>query len=97
MRTALLLAVVLLLAGCVCRPRVEIQRVEVPVYVEREPPLELDEPYEPEALPVFVSPDDPAASSALTPEGERALKLLIHDLLTRVRAWRAWATTPAAD
>lgn len=94
MRASLpLAAAALLLSACASEPRTEIRFVEVPVYVEREPPAELVEPYAPDALPVFVSPDDPAATSALTPDGERSLKLLLHDLLTRDRAWRAWATT----
>jgi hypothetical protein len=47
--------------------------------------------YKPEALPEFVSPADPAASSALTADGERALRLIILDLQSRLAAWREWA------
>ena len=42
-------------------------------------------------LPIFVAPADPNASSALTADGERLLRALINDLLTRVAAWEACA------
>ena len=70
---------------------VETQVVEVPVAVQPEPPAELMAPFLPDALPKFVEPSAPGASSALTSEGERRLMLMIHDLVTRDKAWRAWA------
>lgn len=75
---------------------VKTVQVKVPVPVARTPPIELSAPYAPDKLPKFVSPADPAATSALTREGEIALKLLIHDLLVRDGSWRAWATEPPA-
>lgn len=64
--------------------------VKVPVAVRREPPAELlVRPMPP--LPIFVPPTDPAASSALTADGERLLRALIEELLGRLDAWRAWA------
>lgn len=95
----LALGAILALAGCSADTArsvrvVETVRVEIPVAVRREPPAELLEPYRPGALPGFVSPSDPAASSALTPEGERRLRLLILDLVTRETAWREWAGSP---
>lgn len=71
---------------------VETVRVEVPVPVQLAVPAELLAPAAPAELPVFVPPADPLASSALTAEGERQLRGLINDLLTRLAAWRAWAT-----
>lgn len=71
---------------------VETVEVKVPVPVRVDPPVELLAPLRP-ALPVFVEPSDPAASSALTTEGERLLRGLIQDLLNRIEAWRTWATS----
>lgn len=68
--------------------------VKVPVQVRRDPPKELADAYKPEALPAFVAPAESAATSALTPEGEKRLKLLVHDLLVRDEAWRKWANEP---
>ena len=70
---------------------IETVKVEVPVPVKIEPPRELMEPFTFESLPVFVSPADPAATSALTADGERRLRLLIFDLLGRLGAWQTWA------
>lgn len=75
---------------------VETQTVEVPVYVHPSPPAELMEPFRPDDLPFFVGPDDPAATSALTPENEVKLRLLLYDLQARDRAWRAWAAEESA-
>jgi hypothetical protein len=66
-------------------------RVNVPVAVRPAPPAELTAPLPVEPLPVFVAPTDPAATSALTPEAERNLQQLLLELLTRLRAWAAWA------
>lgn len=97
---SLAMIAVALLAGCAADPeirtRTETVEVEVPVPVHREPPAELvADPDLPR--PEFVTPDHPAASSALTSAGETALKALILELLARHRAWRAWATEPAGD
>ena len=97
-RHVVCIALGLVLAGCstLPRPPAEIRTVEVkvPVPVRRDAPGELLTPLKPGALPRFVSPADPKASSALTPDGERSLKEIIADLLARDAAWRAWATTP---
>jgi hypothetical protein len=90
------LLLILLLAGCgsaETRPArvVETVEVKVPVPVRAEPPGELMAPYVPEALPTWISPADPEATSALSREGEQRLKLLLHDMKTRLDAWRAWA------
>jgi hypothetical protein len=87
------------LAGCVTTERrtiriVETQRVEIPVPTKRQPPAELLEPMVTTELPVFVAPSDPAASSALTHEGERRLRSVLLDLLSRETAWREWANSP---
>lgn len=89
-------AAAVLLWGCAgARPgevrRTEILRVHKPVPVRAEAPPELLAPFEPGELPEFVSPQDPAASSALTPEGEARLKRLVLELLSRFEALRAWA------
>ena len=69
---------------------VETVEVKVPVPVRVPPPAELLALVRP-PLPAFVIPTDPGASSALTVEGERLLRALIEDLLTRIAAWEAWA------
>lgn len=73
---------------------IETVEVKVPVPFKVAPPAELMAPLQVD-LPVFVSPSDPAASSALTVENERKLRALIETLMATVQAWRVWATTPA--
>lgn len=96
-------AVCVLLAGCGAKqipPQtvrvVETVEVKVPVPVQRVPPHELFAPIAP-PVPIFVSPTDPAASSALTAEGERLLRALIEELLGRLEAWRTWAQDPTTS
>lgn len=95
-----LLLCVLFIAGCGPKPVppkviiekiVETVEVKIPVTVARVPPAELIAPLHPE-LPMFTAPTDPEASSALTAEGERLLRALLEELLTRIAAWQAWAT-----
>lgn len=105
MRTLALLSLLMaipVLAACQSTPPepitlYETEEVLVEVPVRRQPPASLLEEYVPEELPEFVAPDDPLATSALTPAGERALKLIIFDLTTIIDAWRAWATTEDLD
>jgi len=88
---ALVFSAMMLLAGCAGQDRIVTKEVMVPVAVKAEAPDWLAAGYKVELVPKFVSPNDPSASSALTPEGERALRLLIVDLLGRDNAWREWA------
>lgn len=67
----------------------------MPVMVRVMPPTELLEALQP-PLPLFVTPSDPAASSALTAEGERLLRALIQEMKSRIEAWKVWATEPAS-
>lgn len=101
-RVACVVLLILLFAACGKKPpvvaptvveRVVVQEVKVPVPVKAEPPAELLAAVSP-LLPIFVMPSDPQASSALTVEGERALRGLIEELLQRLAAWKAWATAP---
>lgn len=96
-RNLLALMALAALAACADRPEplqvIQPVRVEVPVPVRTAPPAELLEAYSVE-LPVFISPTDQGASSALTPVGERSLKSMINGLVTRLQAWEAWATAP---
>lgn len=69
---------------------VETVEVKVPTPVARTPPAELLIKIA-APLPVFVAPEQAEASSALTAEGERLLRALIEDLLTRIAAWETWA------
>lgn len=70
--------------------KVEVVEKAVPTLVHREPPAALLEPLRPK-LPVFVSPADPRATSALTPEGERDFLALIEFFFGRDTAWRVWS------
>jgi hypothetical protein len=88
---ALVFSAMMLLSGCAGQERIVTKEVTVPVAVKAEAPDWLASGYKPEALPEFVAPNDPRASSALTPEGEKALRLIIIDLTGRDRAWREWA------
>lgn len=86
------MVLVWLLAACAGpEPQVvirrEIVRVEVPVPVRPEIPPELAGGLVMQR-PEFVAPQHPQASSALTAEGEVALKLLLLELKTRDEQWR---------
>jgi hypothetical protein len=61
------------------------QEVKIPVPVKAQPPAELLTPIL-APLPVFVPPTHPEASSALTAEGERLLRALLEDVLSRLAA-----------
>lgn len=89
-----------LLTGCAgnvkeCPATVRTVEKKVPVPVKREPPAELMQPVETKPLPVFLLPNDPSATSALTPDGEKALRLLLERMGSRVQAWESWAGEPA--
>lgn len=88
---ALLLVLVIALAGCASEPveRIVYQTVRVPVYVRPEPPAELAAPYKPVELPVFLPPGQGVVS--LDAEGVNALKTIIRTLSTRDEAWREWS------
>lgn len=86
--------ILLSLGGCASEvPRTititEIQEVEIPVPVKRDPPAALLTPNV-MPLPAFVPITDPLASSALTPEGENKLKALLLMYQGRIKAWQAW-------
>ncbi len=89
----LTLIVGLALTGCAGVSR-ETVEVKVPVAVRVAPPAELTAPLAVDPLPVFVTPTDPAATAALTADGERDFQQLLLTLLTRLRAWAAWAQPP---
>ena len=100
LRPALILLAPLLLAACGVLDRKpesvvirEPVRVEIPVPVRATPPAELLAPIAPER-PEFVAPTDPRATSALTADGEKALRRLLIELTARLAAWRDWAATP---
>ena len=79
------LCAILLLAGCA-----DTQIVKVPVPVKAEVPAELQEPFKPSVVPVFISPSDPSATSCLAPSGERDLKSLLLESTARIDALEAW-------
>lgn len=81
-----------MLSACSWLPRrVETVTVNVPVEVARTPPPELLACGAQLRAPFFVSSTDPAVSSCLMPEGERALTRMVDEMLTCIAAWRAWA------
>ena len=80
-----------ILHGC-ASVSTETVEVKVPVAVRAAPPAELTAPLATDPLPAFVAPTDPAATSALTAAAERDLQQLLLELLTRLRAWAAWAS-----
>lgn len=97
--TIIALLLLLSLVGCGKKPPIvaptvveviKVQEVQVPVPFKVQPPPELLAALQ-MPLPIFVAPSDPAASSALTVEGERLLRGLIEELLQRISAWKAWA------
>lgn len=66
--------------------------VAVPVPMRAQPPKELMQPVL-ATTPRFINPKDTSATSALNPEGEQALRVMIAQLVTRINAWQAWATS----
>ena len=99
----ILLATALLAGGCRGKktpPTVvrilEPVEIRIPVPVARVPPAELLAEVPSAPLPMFVEPTATGVSSGLTVEGERLLRALINDLLTRIAAWEAWAREPVA-
>lgn len=95
----LVIVAVLLLAACgkkapVVQPPPEIRTVtvEVPTIVKATPPPELLAPFK-FPLPMFISPFDPNATSALDAQGERDWRGVIEELLQRLAAWKKWAET----
>jgi len=79
------LCAMLLLAGCA-----DTQIVKVPVPVKAAVPKPLAEPFKPTAIPHFISPSDPSATSCLAPSGERDLKSLLLESTARIDALEAW-------
>lgn len=66
-----------------------IQEIKVPTPVIVLPPAELLAPFR-MPLPIFVSPSDPNASSALTVEEERAMRAWVEERASRWEAIIAW-------
>ncbi len=84
------------LAGCAAADSQVIyktQQVDVQVPVKRQAPDELTASLKLD-LPAFIAPADPAASSCLSPEGEKKLQLSLFDLRTRIDGWAAWYAAP---
>jgi hypothetical protein len=94
------LCVLVLVCACAKTPpavqptTIEVVRTETvdrPVYVKTPLPTELLEAFSRLVLPVFVSPTDPNASSALTPEGERVWLAFLEQVKAIRRALEAHA------
>lgn len=92
---------VFVLVGCNSNPsrdaicEVQIVEVKVPVLVAMKAPPELMAPlvFE-DGLPAWLEPSDHSASSALSDDGEKRLRLMLLDLLLRLDAWQKSAETP---
>lgn len=95
-RISVLLA--LILSGCTTTEYVDRPvEVLVPVPVERAAPTWLVAPYQPDSLPRFIHPSDPAAKAALSEQGLADLKVILRMLKERDNGWRAWAVTPTEE
>ncbi len=99
------LAYLALMLLCSCGkkpPVVQPQIVEVVRTVEVDKPIPVTVPLPQElfdafarlVLPVFVSPTDPAASSALTPEGERVWLAFLEQVTAIRKALEAHDKAP---
>lgn len=73
-------------------PEIKTVVVKEPVPIRITPPPELLEPIN-APIPVFISPLDPSASSALDVQGERDLRSLLERLYQRIRALELLLTT----
>lgn len=99
-RILVLILAALALAGCSIfqkpKPIVVTETVEVavPYYVDREAPEWLAEAYQPERLPVFISPDDEDAVVGLDEEGLGDLRAILRTQRERDKAWIEWASDP---
>lgn len=91
----------LFITGCFLKP--EIREVEVPVEIPVAvgqpvyPPADLLEIIKPEALPQWLPPAAPEASSCLSVDSERLLKALLLRQIERQQALRAWAGNQRAE
>lgn len=95
-RIALLLA--LTLTGCTTTEYIDRPvEVLVPVQVGRPAPTWLAAPYQPDSLPRFIHPSDPAAKAALSEQGLADLKVILRMLVERDNGWRVWAITPTEE
>lgn len=82
--------VALLLAGCAARERIVYRDVALPVPGCPAAPAEIAAPVA-YALPRFIAPGAPAATSALDVSGEKLLREMLSDLHVRVEICRAFA------
>ena len=81
-----------LMAACAGPERIVTKEVLIPVPTKAEAPDWLMAGYKPEAIPAFTKPgDDPQATSCMAPSSEKALRLIITDLMGRDEQWREWA------
>lgn len=87
----LIILLLIFLAACSKGPGSGPTHVLTPVPVSMTPPEALLEKIAPAPELVFISPSSPEASSALAPEGERALRALLRAMSARISAWEAWA------
>lgn len=88
---ALALCGMIFLAACAGPERIVTKEVLVPVPTKPEAPDWLMVGYKPDALPVWIPPSDPTATSCLAPPGEKALRLIILDQSNRDEQWIEWA------
>ncbi len=90
------LALAMLVSGCglLPQPRPEPVEIKVPVPVRVLPPAGTYARPAPGTLPVWTAPGDAAATSCLTPEGERLLKALLAQQEAQRQELEAWATSP---
>lgn len=91
----LLIIALLILTACARHaPQDRVITVPVPVETRPAPPPELltAEPPPPDLR--FVAPAHPAASSALTPQGETQLRAWVERMRRKLRAWEQWAVRP---
>jgi hypothetical protein len=86
------------LGGCYpFAERVRTVEVKVPVPVKAQPPRELQGSEALPPLPRWVGPQDPAASSCLTPTGEDQLREREGRAVEQLGGWSAWARDQPAE
>jgi hypothetical protein len=93
MKRVAIIALCVTMWGCAGHTRPTVPSpVYVPIATPCTPPAALMEPLS-VRTPTFVSPSDPNATSALTPDGEKELAALIQTLVDRIEDWKTWAST----
>lgn len=93
MAKAILLSIIIALSGCAQKTKIITKTVKVPVPIMPTVPIELKHQYQPGYKFEATEPGNPKASVAFTESNEIALKLVLQEMMDRIRAFEIWVFT----